>query len=702
MQFLNPLLLIGSLAVIGPLLLHLIRKEESKKVPFSSLMFVTRLPKRSLRRQTLRHRFLLLMRMVALILLALAFARPFLESEVAAPLTSSSDKSLVVLIDNSFSTRSGNQFERARGQALKILDTVSAGSTVQFVLYSDTTQVLNNPQAEKSSLRALLQHVQPTYRKTDHRSALKLAQQLLSSAPNEQREIHWISDFQQSGWTDSLEEVVIGENVKIQPHDVGGTEGGNISISHSQLSRYIEGESQLTRISARVTAYDTRAPVTTRAALKLNGKILQEKQVMLPAANSQLIEFDSFAVPPGVSKGDIELYLSDSLEADNVYHFTLNSQQRIKLLMLGEKGSRDSFYITKALSGSKDALFQLETRDVNQGDTLDLTRYSAVLLNNVSTVPAALVDRLQEFVVNGGGLITILGSRVRATELSQRLEKVLPAKLGSKLSASSGNKELFIGEIQRQHPIFEVFQSVHHSYFMTTPFYGVFQSIPNESSQVLARLDDGSPLLLTRNAGKGRSLMFTSSLNIEWNDLPLKSVFLPFLHQMVKYSTSYEAEQHAFVVGEVIPMSVLNPMLGRALNRISRTSSFSQDWKVLTPSGKAAELGDADLVKAPFFSLDEPGFYQSRVHNFDNAVAVNIAPDESDLRKIAPEKVLASLRRVSQTHSGTSQVEASLDQRQAWENKQRIWWYMLLLTLLVLAVESFVSNRYYKGVSESL
>jgi hypothetical protein len=702
MQFLNPLLLVGSLAVIGPLLLHLIRKEESKKIPFSSLMFVTRLPKRSLRRQTLRHRLLLLMRMVALILLALAFARPFLVSEVAAPLTSSSDKSLVVLVDNSFSTRSGNRFERAREQALKILDSMSAGSTVQFVLYSDTTQVLNNLQAEKSSLRAVLQHVQPTYRKTDHRSALKLAQQLLSSAPNEQREIHWISDFQQSGWTDILEEVVIDDKVKVQPHDVGGTEGGNISISHSQLSRYIEGESQLTRISVRVTAYDTKAPVTARAALKLNGRILQERQFTLPAANSQLIEFDSFAVPPGVSKGDIQLYVSDSLEADNVYHFTLNSQQRVKLLLLGERGSRDSFYVAKALSASKDAPFQLETQDVNQGETLDLSKYSAVLLNNVATVPAALVDRLQEFVVNGGGLITILGSRVRATELSQRLERVLPAKLGNKLSTSSGNKELFIGEIQRQHPIFEIFQNVHHSYFMTTPFYGAFQSLPNESSQVLARLDDGSPLLLTRNLGKGRSVLFTSSLNIEWNDLPLKSVFLPFLHQMVKYSTSYEAEQYAFVVGEVIPMSVLNPMLGRALNRISRSSSYSQDWKVLTPSGKAAELGDVDLVKAPFFSLDEPGFYQSRVHNFDNAVAVNIAPEESDLRKIAPEKVLASLRRVSQTYSGTSPVEASLDQRQAWENKQRIWWYLLLLTLLVLAVESFVSNRYYKGVSESL
>ena len=278
---------------------------------------------------------------------------------------------------------------------------------------------------------------------------------------------------------------------------------------------------------------------------------------------------------------------------------------------------------------------------------------------------------------------------------------MLPAKLTNQLGTGGGNNERFIGEIQKQHPVFEVFQSMHYSYLMTTGFSGAFQSAPAESSQVLARLEDGTPLLIARNVGRGRSLLFTSSLNMEWNDLPLRSVFLPLLHQMVKYSSSFEEEKHAFSVGEVIPMSILNPMLGKALNRLSETRSFSQSWKVQTPGGEPTDLGDAQLFKAPFFTLEEPGLYQSRVHNFDNAVAVNIVPAESDLRKVASEKLLAAVRRVPSATSSPSK-EVSQDQRQAWESKQRVWWYLLLLALLVLGVESFVSNRYYKGVSESL
>jgi hypothetical protein len=686
--------------VIGPILLHLIRKEESKKIPFSSLMFVTRLPKRSFRRQTLRHRFLLLLRMTALSLLALAFARPFFVSKVAAPLVTQGDKSLVILLDHSFSMQAGDRFERAKQEALKILDSMSARATTQFVLYSDTTQTLNNPQAEKPSLRSLIQGIQPSHRKTNHLLGLKLAQQLLTSAPNEQREIHWITDFQQTGWAQSAEEIAISENVKILPYDIGGEED-NVSVNQSQVSQIIEGNNQLTRVSTRVSAYGLKSPIKRRVALELNGKMLQERDLTLEGDISKPVQFDSFTVPPGLSKGQIKLDVSDRLPADNVYYFTLSSQRKVKLLLLTERGSRDAFYLAKALSASQDSSFQLETQDIGQS-ALDFTKYSAVLLHNVGTLPSTLAASLEEFVANGGGLITILGNRVRSNELNERLNRVLPAKLTDKLGAGTDNKERFIGEMLKQHPVFDIFQSVHHSYFMTTPFSGLFQSVPAESGQVLAKLEDGTPLLIAGNTGKGRSLLFTSSLNMEWNDLPLKSVFLPFLQQMVKYSIGFEEERHAFAAGDIIPMSILNPMLGKALSRISKTSSFKQSWKVQTPGGKLIDLGDADLLKAPFLTLEEPGVYQSRVHNFDNAVAVNIVPAESDLRKVAPEKILSSLRRVTSTTSTTASRELSRDQRQAWESKQKVWWYLLVVALLVLAVESFLSNRYYEGVSESL
>ncbi len=699
MQFLNPWFLLGTLTVVAPILVHLIRKDDSRKIPFSSLMFVTRLPKKSLRRQSLRHLLLLLLRISALVLLILAFSRPFLVSKVAAPLHSSSDRSAVILLDNSFSMQFGNRFENAKNRALQVLDGLTGADTVQIVAYSDTTTVLNNLQTDRLALRALVQSLRSSHRKTNHLGALKLAQQLLASAPNDRLEIHWISDFQQTGWPESAEEITLMENVTIQPFDVAEDSAGNLSVNQLRLNQVVENESPLTRASVQVISSGMKTPTSTRVVLELNGKRLQDKELALERNDSKLFEFNAFSLPPGLSKGEIKLESSDGLAADNVYHFTLNSLRKLRLLLLHEKGTQDSFYIAKALLATKDSPFQVEVQDVSQGDALDLTKFSGVVVSNVGRVPAKLAASIAEFVRGGGGLIVALGNRTRNNNLNETLEKVLPASLG-KPSTGADGKTHFIGEMQKQHPVFEGFQPVHHSYFMTTPFSGVVQNRPQQSSTVLASLEDGTPLLIEQTFGKGRSLLFTSSLNMDWNDLPLKSVFLPFLHQLVKYGTHYNEEQSAFAVGEVVPFSTLNPMLGKALNKLSGSlGAFSQSWHVATPKGDKAELADADLLKSPFFQLEEPGFYLSRVHNFDNAVAVNVVAAESDLRKVAPDKILASLRKVGRTNAATAPTpDATLDQREAWESKQRVWWYLLMLALVVLLVESFVSNRYYRGV----
>ena len=699
MQFLNPWFLLGTLTVVAPILVHLIRKDDSRKIPFSSLMFVTRLPKKSLRRQSLRHLLLLLLRVAALIFLTLAFSRPFLVSKVAAPLHSSSDKSLVVLLDNSFSMQFGNRFDKAKKRALQVLDGLSGADTVQIVTYSDTTTILNNLQTDRSALRSLVQNLRPSHRKTNHLGALKLAQQLLASAPNDRLEIHWIGDFQQTGWVESAEETTLMEGVTIQPFDVAEDSGGNLSVNQLRLSHVVENDTPQTRASVQVISSAMSASTSAKVVLELNGKKVQEKELALGQDDSKLVEFNAFNLPPGVSKGEIRLEPSDGLAADNVYHFTLNSLRKLKLLLLHEKGTQDSFYIAKALSATKDSPFQVELQDASQGEALDLTKFSGVVVSNVSRVPAKLAGSIAEFVRGGGGLIIALGNRTRNNSLNETLEKLLPASLG-KASAGADSKTHFIGEMQKQHPVFQGFQPVHHSYFMTTPFSGVVQAKPQQSSIVLASLEDGTPLLIEQTFGKGRSLLFTSSLNMDWNDLPLKSVFLPFLHQLVKYSTHYDEEQSAFAVGEVVPLSTLNPMLGKALNKLSGTlGAFSQSWRVTTPKGDKAELADADLLKSPFFQLEEPGFYLSHVHNFDNAVAVNVVAAESDLKKVAPDKILASLRKVSRTNTAAAPAaEATHDQQEAWESKQRVWWYLLLVALLVLLVESFLSNRYYKGV----
>ena len=158
---------------------------------------------------------------------------------------------------------------------------LTSADTVQIVAYSDTTTVLNNLQTDRSALRSLVQNLRPSHRKTNHLGALKLAQQLLASAPNDRLEIHWISDFQQTGWAESAEETTLIEGVTIQPFDVAEDRGGNLSVNQLRLSHVVENDTPQTRASVQVISSGMSAPTSARVVLELNGKRVQDKELAL-------------------------------------------------------------------------------------------------------------------------------------------------------------------------------------------------------------------------------------------------------------------------------------------------------------------------------------------------------------------------------------------------------------------------------------
>ena len=83
MAFLSPFFLLGLAALGIPILVHLVRKTRAKRVEFPSLMFVRRIPQRTIRRKRLHNRLLLLMRTLAILLLILAFTRPYFSGKIA-------------------------------------------------------------------------------------------------------------------------------------------------------------------------------------------------------------------------------------------------------------------------------------------------------------------------------------------------------------------------------------------------------------------------------------------------------------------------------------------------------------------------------------------------------------------------------------------------------------------------------------------
>jgi len=238
------------------------------------------------------------------------------------------------------------------------------------------------------------------------------------------------------------------------------------------------------------------------------------------------------------------------------------------------------------------------------------------------------------------------------------------------------------------HPVFELFSSPGSGDFSPARFFRYRPLVTNGSvrnGKTLARFDDGSIALAERVLGDGRVLVWTSTLDTAWNDLALQPVYLPFVHQLVKYAAGYAEARPWHSVGEVLDLSRQLELTG------SESGPGSAEVVVITPSGEKTFLSrqeDRQLV-----TLEEKGFYEIRYLESDAAgplsLAANLDLTESDLSRLDPEEVKAAVSSRDTDGIQTAGVGTPVDQ----DRRQRVWWYLLVAALVLLAAETFWSNR---------
>src|SRR5262245_20527255 len=191
-SFLSPLFLIGAAAAAVPIVLHLLKREPEARVKFATVKLLKRAPVEHTEKHRLRELLLLALRVAALVLLAIAFARPFMPSGQAAAATVA-----VVALDTSYSMSAPGRFERARALARDRVNAAASGEQVGVVLFSDTAGIAAKPSADRVLARAAIDEAQTGYGATRYRTALSASVQALAGRRGT---IVVVTDLQENGW----------------------------------------------------------------------------------------------------------------------------------------------------------------------------------------------------------------------------------------------------------------------------------------------------------------------------------------------------------------------------------------------------------------------------------------------------------------------------------------------------------------------
>jgi hypothetical protein len=657
-----------------PIIVHLIQRERSRVVQFPSLMFVQKIPYQSVRRRRIRHLGLLLMRCAALLLIVLAFSRPFLKHEVAAAAALGGTREIVILLDHSASMGYGDHWQKAKDAAHQAVRSLGPTDRATLVLFSRNAEESMRATSDRARLDVAVDSAKVDADSTRYGPALKLSESILLRSTARRRETILISDFQRAGWTGS-EDVHFPDGYTVTPVSVATPNPENVAVPSVTFSRQsFSGQERVT-----VTAGIANRGATAKdvpVSLDVAGLPIQTQQAHVAPNAAASVTFTQFTLDKPIVKGTVRAG-SDLLPADNTFHFTVSPSAPVSLLVI-EGGDRDSsLYLSKALGVSASPRFQTDVMPVVRVSPNNFEKRAVVILNDVAFPPAAQNGALKQYVERGGGLLIAAGDH---TTWPQGEKDLMPGTLGPTVDRTQG-RGATLGFIDHSHFVFEIFTAPRSGDFSAAQIYRYRRIDPAPGDKVLARFDDGAVAAVERKVGSGRVIAWASALDTSYSDLPLKTVYLPLVTQLVKYLAQFEAPHSWQTVGQVVDVQAL--------------TKSRANWVVVTPAGKR-------VTSTGPLELDEQGVYEVRPAGGSadgfapQAIAVNIDPAEEDLTPIDPAELVAAVtgHAAATAAAGlpTATEAEQIDIKDA-EKKQSFWWYLLVVGLLLLATETVVSNR---------
>jgi uncharacterized membrane protein len=621
-MFLAPLFLLGLLAIGVPIWLHRVARANPTQHPFASLMFVEASETQRTAQRTLRYWLLLSLRILLLVALVLAFAGPLLNDRVV-PVTDANARLHAIVIDRSLSMQHGERWQRALGEAERILGELRSSDRVMLaVAEGRRVSVLENsvPASQVGTIRGLLRGLKPGIERLDYGLAMSTADNWLGS-PRPPVVLHLISDLQQSAAPLRFSDLEPPPQTQLALHDVGNAAAENVFIQGASLKT-------VDTRSLEVTVRGASAkPQQRQVILAIDGKEYARHGVELPAGTASVaippvegeggrpgpdfpaqssaspaakVLFSDLKLSAGSHRIQVSLEPADALPQDDRFYAVLEHADPKALLVATDSRADDVAYFGAAIGSLAAPTLSMEQRAPDAIGSSALTSYSLLVIANTGALSEIQARRIKEYIAAGGSVLATLG-----TSASLNAGPLLEGwRIGEPEQRSAS-----VGEIATTHPVLRDAGDWHSVRFFRHRSVDI-----GKDDKVLIAYEGGTPLLVERTIGAGHMLVLTSPIDREWNDLAIHPLFVHFIAEAARYLVRGDASAASTTVGSVVLTGL----------------TAAGGGQIFDPRGERV-LGLAQTAAADRLIPDQTGFYEIRGNEGVRWVAVNVDARESDL-----------------------------------------------------------------------
>ncbi len=721
-----------------PVLIHLLNRRRFRRVPWAAMSLLLAANRRSTRRMRLEHWLLMLARIGVMLLLGLAIARPYVPATALIPSTTSRVHRVVV-IDNSLSMSARGSdgrtgFAAAQDCASHLVGSFPPSDAVSLVtMAAPAHAVIAHEAFDRRFVRESLLTIEPTHRATDPLVALSMAADIVreSHAALGNRIVYVLSDFARREWesasteipseavraarqlADALTDPSVDLNFVVV--DVGRRE--NVAVTRLEPESPLVGLNVPTRIVTEVTNFASTPARNVSLQVRRDGLIVRREQLARLEPGASAV---SIVTTELTSEGThaIEARITapgDALETDDARYYSVEvREQRPLLLVDGRPGLRllegQAGFLATALAPDGHAVTDDRTsasagrtRPVNlfapkvvsepEFDAELLTEYDAVALCNVARISPTQWTRLQRFVSAGGGLLVVLGDLVSADQYNRLglAEGVglLPAKIGRAGQPGAHPHDTLGFKLDGgTHPVVAEFAGHPSGGFFLARVERYLSVEPDlRRAEVVLRYTNDEPALVASTFGKGRVLLWTTSANLDWNNLPAKGDFVALMHNMAGFLVPRRGEHRNIVVGQTL-LEPLTPAESASTLRVS-----ADDGSSFEPSLAAHEDGLAMSVGP----MDRAQFLTLNIGSKGRLAAVNVDPAESDLSSMEVNRLATVIDRPARILTDRAVREA----QPAAAKSTELASVVLYIVLALLLGEMWMGMRFGSGQDEA-
>jgi len=678
MSFLSPNILWGLIFALIPFIIHLFNKMNTKTIDFSSIQFLKKMETNKINYFKIKEIILLIIRTLILILLILAFSRPVMSGYF--PISNSSNKfiHIAILFDNSASMAYKldeiSLFEYSKKNAINILNQLNDDFFLDVYQTTPFKRISSGRILNKGRISEIFNKIKISGGKDNIYNAInksiKVSNKINKTLNDMQsKELYVFSDFSNKNLNNSKINLLEWRTFLFLSDNFQE----NIRIDKANVNSVIKLPNQLLSIETNIKNSSNSKIEELTVELFLNN--IKSGQ-LVSNIKPQIIknfEFKAFAENEEIVNGFFKIP-DDNFKFDNKNFFQYRISKKIEILFFHGK---DEFsgpikHVMSSINQSRNYI-QVENHLYDSFGYDRIYDKDLVVFYNPGNFNKNQLNIVKDYHQLGGSILIFLGNS--NTNLLEDLNIQTPFDKNK----SNENDFFIIDKINFKNPIFKDFPV--KNLISEMPKIKNYKTLNNiEQFDELLTLSNGDPFLLEINKDNNKTIIFTSLMNLEWTDLPLKGIFVPLIHRILIYLNNIDYNELSVEMGD----SLFIPLLRQNL---------SKEIILENPNGLQSKLKpDFENERLVLSDLNILGIYKIFIDNkFYNSFITKLSFTEDPSKRILKSDLLKifDANKIKIVNFDENQIKVVDEARRGKE----LWHILIILSLVLLMIESFYSKN---------